>query len=99
MSENVDRIRRKYGRYLSQRDWEIVNSLDEGDKAYFWTMLDYEVGEGICKEMEKEILYGHGRARPTIPLTRAKKEDFISPKPFTEAENSLRPSSWFKTVR
>lgn len=93
----VERSKELYGRYLDDEAKEKLATLDDGDAAYFWTMLYYHMEDVLNKEivrrMEHEVMYGsHGH------VFRGIIED-ESATPFSDAERSIGPSSWFGRPR
>lgn len=84
-----------YGPYMSDEELAFVNALDEGDQAYFWAILYYQVTTDLekdwLKKMEERVIRGDG-SRPTgLP---SKPE----PLPFKAAEESVSTHGWFRRV-
>ena len=98
----VERSKELYERYLNDDSKEKLATLSAGDAAYFWTMLYYRMEEVLNKELlrriEEELMYGSRHARlNAIGLDGIAKEE--SATPFSDAERSIGPSSWFGNLR
>ena len=84
----VELSQQLYRDYLSPIDLEIVDALDPGDAAYFWSRLYYDVQE----KMDHAILYGmEDRAKRNIHGL----SEQMSATPFKDAESSIKAGSWF----
>ena len=80
--------KRLYEAYLSDEDRAKVDVMGEGDAAYFWTLLYYEMG----RRMEREILFA------MEDDARARFDGVVreSATPFSDAEESVSPHAWFR---
>lgn len=85
----VEKSKALYGPFLPDADRAIVEALDEGDQAYFWTLLYYELRTELEKswfsDMERKI-------SKTIEKVDA------APLPFKAAEESVSTHGWFRRV-
>lgn len=85
----VERSRALYWRFLDNESRLEVEAMDEGDSAYFWTKLYYEMerhlGRSVLSAMEDD-------ARRRVAMEGATEPD---PLPFKAVEGSMSPASWF----
>lgn len=84
---------RRYSPYVDTETLAVVNALDEGDKAYFWTYLAETIpprlAKSILREMERNIAEG-------IRSGAISRPDELEARPFKFAEDRMRPGSWFR---
>lgn len=84
---------RRYSRFVDEATLAMIDSLDEGDRAYFWTYMGEtmprRLAKSILDEMEREI--SEEIKRGTIS-----KPEEPEAMPFRYAEDRMRPSSWFR---
>lgn len=85
----VERSRALYWRFLDNEMRLQVEAMDEGDSAYFWTMLHYEMQHNLGKVMLDAMEEDARR--------RVAKEGKAEPEalPFKAVEASISPASWF----
>ena len=77
--------RKMYEQYLDEETRAVVESLDPGDRAYFWVKLFFEI-DNRAKHRFLDHLQRQAKARVTEVDEDAE-----------DAPESVKPHSWFKT--
>lgn len=90
---SVDEAKRRYRPFVDKETLEVIDGMDEGDQAYFWTYMGETMPRSIAKsildEMERGIAEGIRRGLISMP----EEQDAM---PFRYAEDRMRPGSWFR---
>ena len=80
-----DLARQMYEPYIDADTLSVIDSLDPGDRAYFWVKLFFEI-DNRAKKAFLDTLQERARERVTEVDEEAES-----------APESVKPHSWFKT--
>lgn len=84
---------RKFSPYVDAETMAMVNSLDEGDRVYFWTYLAETIPPRLAKSALMEMERSIANAIRDGVISRPDEQEA---RPFKWAEDRMRPGSWFR---
>lgn len=88
MADVVNLSKALYGRFVDKETLDYVDTWDDPDQTYFWTLLYYRMRDSLenawLGDLQKEV------------AKRVSVSDDLAPLPFNLAEESVSTHSWFR---